>query len=174
MPKLLVLLVLTLQAVAPAAAPPPAPAGPTTSYAIDPTTITLIGGILVTVVGTIMNGVLAIITQIQVKAMNAQQHANTNQLVTVAKDTAVISGHVNSEKTAAQGREAALQQENRLLRDMLTDKATTLAQLQGATPPPPRPGRATDPPPAPLPVEVVNAPTVTIADKLPPPESGPA
>lgn len=44
----------------------------------------------------------------------------------------VIEGHVNSEKTESAGRIALLQNENALLRDMLTDKKTTAALLAQA------------------------------------------
>lgn len=155
----MLLLVLTLVALQ--AAAPVAPVAATdATYRIDPTTITLIGGLIVTIITTIVTGVISIITAVHMKAVAAQQTVNATQLVNVAKDTEAIKGHVNSEKTAATGREAALQQENRLLREMLTDKA---AQLAAVTPAPPRPGRSTDPPPAPLPVEVVNTSPVPVA-----------
>ena len=46
--------------------------------------------------------------------------------------TAKIEGHVNSEKTAAEGRETTLKRENELLREMLTGQKTTAALLAQA------------------------------------------
>jgi hypothetical protein len=46
----------------------------------------------------------------------------------VGKVTA-IEGHVNSEKTAAEGRENTLKRENELLREMLTERKQTAALL---------------------------------------------
>lgn len=43
-----------------------------------------------------------------------------------------IEGHVNSEKTAAEGREAALRKENALLREIMADKKETAALLAQA------------------------------------------
>ena len=140
-------------ALAQTAAQPPPPAPTATTYAIDPTTITLIGGMVVTVITALVSGVVTIIVAIKVNHIGNQQTAASSQLVTVARDTESIKGHVNSEKTAAIGREEKLQQENRMLREMLADKTAALQQAQA---PPPRPGRSTDPPPAPIPVHVVN------------------
>jgi len=133
------------------------------SFQIDPVTITLVGGMLVTIIGTIVTGVVTIINAIRIAAVGTQQVTDGNRLVAVAKDTEAIKGHVNSEKTAATGREAALQQENRLLREMLADKAITtslLAQAAAAR----GPSRSTDVA-SPLPVEVINTPLVVEKQK---------
>lgn len=53
--------------------------------------------------------------------------------VRTAMDTKVILGHVNSEKTAAEGRELALKAENKLLRETLVDLRATAALLAQAS-----------------------------------------
>jgi hypothetical protein len=159
---MLLLLALALQAAA-----PDAPADLT--YRIDPTTITLIGGMIATIIGTLVTGVISIITAMRVNTITAQQAATTSQLLTVAKDTEAIKGHVNSEKTASSGREATLQQENRLLREMLVDKTATAALLAQAAAGS-RQIRATDALATPQLVEVVNtdAAPVPVAPVEPP------
>lgn len=63
---------------------------------------------------------------------------------TIAQKVASIEGHVNSEKTAAEGREATLKVENTLLREMLVEKKQVAALLaQAASHPVPR-ERSTD------------------------------
>lgn len=93
---------------------------------LNPTTITLVGGMIVTIIGVIVTGVLQVINAMRVTA-------NTNQIVAVAKDTEAIKGHVNSEKTASEGRETTLRRENALLREMLTDKKATAGLLAQAS-----------------------------------------
>jgi CheY-like chemotaxis protein len=92
-------------------------------------------------------------------------------LITVMRTgakTDVILGHVNSEKTAAEGRIATLRVENDLLREMLTDKKATAALLAQAVAQrtrelaphlPPEPVVVTQH--EPVKVEVVNNPLVT-------------
>lgn len=48
---------------------------------------------------------------------------------TIVTKVSAIEGHVNSEKTASEGREAALKIENALLREMVNDKKQTAALL---------------------------------------------
>lgn len=52
---------------------------------------------------------------------------------TIAQKVTAIEGHVNSEKTAAEGREAAKDKEIALLREMLNDRKQTAALLAQAT-----------------------------------------
>lgn len=103
------LLALALQITAPEAAAGVVVLGPT---GLSATAITLIIGGIVAIIGAIATAVVTIITA---------WHA-------VASKVSVIEGHVNSEKTAAEGRERTLQHENALLREMLNDRKTT-AQL---------------------------------------------
>ena len=59
---------------------------------------------------------------------------------TIAGKVSAIEGHVNSEKTASEGRENALRQENALLREIIADKKATaglLAQAAATRPPDP-------------------------------------
>lgn len=72
----------------------------------------------------------------------------------------VIVGHVNSEKTAAEGRQAKLEAENVLLRQIIAEKKETAVLLAQATASAPRPlsePGLTDPP-KPLEMEIVNTP----------------
>jgi hypothetical protein len=98
----------------------------------DPVTITIIGGQIVLIIGAIVTGILAVITHLRMTSVKEQQQVTVTRLDTVAADTEAIKGHVNSEKTAAEGRLAALQKENDLLREMLTDKKATAALLAQA------------------------------------------
>jgi hypothetical protein len=152
---------LLLAQAAAAIAPPPAIG----SSGLDPVTITLIGGQVVLIITTLGGVILAIITHLRVTTVKEQQAVNTASIVTVAKDTEAIKGHVNSEKTASEGREVALRQENSLLREMLThekNNASLLAQAaavrtRGEGKPGAGPGTpASDA--GPLKVEVVNTP----------------
>lgn len=56
---------------------------------------------------------------------------------TIAQKVTAIEGHVNSEKTAAEGRERAKDMEIALLREMLTDRKLTAALLAQAASHPP-------------------------------------
>lgn len=103
-----------------------------TAASLDSTTIILIGGQIVLVLGAVVTGIIAIITHLRVGAVSTQQAATTDKLNTVAASTEAIKGHVNSEKTAAEGRETALAQENRLLREMLADAKSTAGLLAQA------------------------------------------
>jgi len=105
----------------------------TAPWSVDPLTITLLGGMIVTVIGALVTGIVSIITAVHMTAVRAQQAVNTASLLTVAKDAEAIKGHVNSEKTAADGREATLQRENALLREMIADKTRSAQLLAQAT-----------------------------------------
>lgn len=94
----------------------------------DPYVIAMIGTQVVIVIGAIASAVVLILNRGQMRVMQDQQAVNAAHIMTVRADTEAIKGHVNSEKTAANGRETTLQKENALLREMLTDKKTT-AQL---------------------------------------------
>jgi len=103
----------------------------------EPLTITLIGGMIVTVIGSIVTGIVAVITALRVTVVSRQQELTRGDLLTVAKDTETIKGHVNSEKTAAEGRETALKMENLLLREQLAQENVTkrlLAQAAALVP----------------------------------------
>jgi len=99
---------------------------------VDPVTITLIGGMVVTVIGAIVTGTVSIITALRVSVVAQQQSTTTTRVDAIAQDTEAIKGHVNSEKTASDGREAALRQEVALLREMLADKKATAGLLAQA------------------------------------------
>jgi hypothetical protein len=94
----------------------------------SPLMITLISGLIVTVIGATVSGIVAVITALRVTAVKEVQNLITPAILDVAKNTETIKGHVNSERTAAEGRELALRRENELLREMLADKKVT-AQL---------------------------------------------
>lgn len=81
---------------------------------IDPTTITLIGAIILNTIAAIAAAIVSVIT--------ATRQAKTDIKVdSVAKSTAQIETSVNSEKAAALGREMALQSLNQMLRDTIED-----------------------------------------------------
>ena len=61
--------------------------------------------------------------------ISKKQTENATRIDGLASDTAAIKGHVNSEKTAADGRQTNLQTENALLREMLAEKANTASLL---------------------------------------------
>lgn len=89
------------------------------------------------------------------KALQLVRHS-VKQNDDLAAVTTKIETNVNSEKTAAQGREAALRKEIDLLREMIAElkrtadlyaqaSATNTALLAQPTVPPPRGARASDP-----------------------------
>ena len=80
----------------------------------------------------IVNIIVALRSTAAVAEIRREQINTATSLFAVAKDTAAIKGHVNSEKTASDGREAALRQENTLLREMLADKKATAGLLAQA------------------------------------------
>jgi len=99
----------------------------------EPLTITLIGGMIVTVIGTIVTGIVTIITALRVTTVTKQQDAAVGALLVVQKDTETIKGHVNSEKTASEGREAQQRMEIQLLREQLADEKVTRRLLAQAS-----------------------------------------
>jgi hypothetical protein len=97
----------------------------------DAATIVLIGGQIILIITSLGGMIIAIITHLRMTAVKEKQTEVSTQLMVVAKDTEAIKGHVNSEKTAAEGREAAKDREIILLREMINDKkssANLLAQ----------------------------------------------
>lgn len=90
----------------------------------DIPTITVIIGGIVTVIGVLGPAVVTIIA-----ALRRVEGITT----TVAVSAAKIEGHVNSEKTAADGRELALRREIELLRELLATQKQTAALLAQAT-----------------------------------------
>lgn len=100
-----------------------------TTTVLTPTDLLL----LIAAVGVVLVNIITALRNKQIlSAVQTQQQVTTESIMTVARDTEAIKGHVNSEKTAAQGREALLQRENHLLREMLTDKSTTARLLAQA------------------------------------------
>lgn len=97
------------------------------------------------VIGAIATAAVTIIRALG--EVRHEQRSNAVRVDSIAKDTEAIKGHVNSEKTAADGRLAAKEQEIQLLREMLADKKVTAALLAQA---------ASHPHLTPVPVEVVN------------------
>jgi hypothetical protein len=97
---------------------------------LDTATITVIGATTVLVIGAIVTGAVTIIRTLG--EVRTKQTETADQLLAVAKDTEAIKGHVNSEKTAADGREMALRQENTLLRQQNTDQKATADLLAQA------------------------------------------
>jgi hypothetical protein len=96
----------------------------------SPLAVSLVTGALVAVIGAFFAGIVSVVTAWR----------------TVANKVAAIEGHVNSEKTAAIGRESTLRAENILLRELVTEQK--LAREQIAKPQLKRPARASDQAPA--------------------------
>jgi hypothetical protein len=90
---------------------------------LDAATISLIVGAIVTIVGAIAAAIVSIIGAVR---------ANTERIAKLAEPVAAILGHVNSEKTAAEGRENTLKTENNLLRERLADQKSTAGLLAQA------------------------------------------
>ncbi len=99
---------------------------------VDPVTITLVGGMIVTIIGSIVTGVVTIITAMRVSSAMVKQAETATKVDALGKDTEAIKGHVNSEKTAAEGREAALRQRIELLQEIIADKKATAGLLAQA------------------------------------------
>jgi len=126
------------------------PAGDSVTPWTSPVTLTLVGGLIVTVITAIAGAIVSIITAIRVTAVQSLTATNTSTVLEVAKSTAKIEGHVNSEKTASEGREHALRKENDLLREMLAERKSTAALLAQSTAISSGAGAATPPtPPSP-------------------------
>jgi len=100
---------------------------------------TIIAG-LVILLPVLAAQIIAIMNAKAIRKEVAEIKAKTQETLTQAT---VIVGHVNSEKTAAEGRESALTNENRLLREMLTEKTQQAALLaQASVRPPAQPAAA--------------------------------
>lgn len=138
---------------------------PTTDYynPYNPVTITLIGGQIVLIITTLGGTILAIITHVrvttvkeQVATVKDQQVVNSVAIGTVVKDTEAIKGHVNSEKTASEGRIETLRRENQLLREHMQDIKSSAEMLAQAVAARPRTSRAGDAPGIPIDSHVQN------------------
>ena len=130
----------------------------------DPLVIGMVGGQAILIIGAIGSAVALILNRATVRELKEQAQMNSANIVTVRADTEAIKGHVNSEKTAAEGRELALRQENVLLREMITEKKLTaqlLAQAVATRGRAPDGSRTSD---TPAKVEVVNTPEVVVTN----------
>lgn len=94
--------------------------------------IVAIGGQLCAIVAAIFAGWNSLAAKRIATEAKAETVAQTLKLDSVAKDTAVVLGHVNSEKSAAEGRLATVKRENELLREMIADKIHTAGLLAQA------------------------------------------
>ncbi len=83
---------------------------------LNPAIIAALAGAAVLVIGSIAGGIVTVITAWR----------------TLAANVAKIEGHVNSEKTAADGREATLRQEIKLLQGQITEQKQREALLAQA------------------------------------------
>ena len=117
-----VLLALLAQVAAP---PPPAVPDPLTLGPYNPIVIGMIGTQICLIIAAIVQGILSVLA-------HGERKDVAIKVDTVARDTEAIKGHVNSEKTAAEGRENALRQENMLLREIIADKKATAGLLAQA------------------------------------------
>lgn len=104
---------------------------------LSPLAIAAYGAAGSVVIGAVAAGIVSIITAWR----------------TIAGKVSAIEGHVNSEKTAAQGRMDALMAENALLREMLGERKLTAALLAQAAAARSRPADVPAPP-APVGLEV--------------------
>lgn len=87
------------------------------------TALTVAAVAFVTAVG------VAIVNIITAAGAARQRQEQTNKIDETLRKTAVIEGHVNSEKTRAAGEIATLQKEVLLLRELMADKKETAALL---------------------------------------------
>lgn len=105
-----------------------------TFSAADIVTILAAVGILA---GVVAQQIINVMNAKAVRDVKAQVSAVDAKADVIAATTAKIDGHVNSEKTASDGREAALRREIELLRESLTDTKATAALLAQAAAQPP-------------------------------------
>lgn len=91
-----------------------------------------IGGQVLVVIAAVFAGIQARDAKRIALETKIETTAQTIKLDTVVTDTAVVKGHVNSEKTAGEGRELALLKENILLREMIAEKKADAALLAQA------------------------------------------
>jgi hypothetical protein len=94
--------------------------------------LTLVAGLIASLIGTLATAVVQVVTAFRVTAVKQATDLNASTLLVVAKDTEAIKGHVNSEKTAAEGKLNTAMRENELLREMLADRKATAALLAQA------------------------------------------
>lgn len=87
------------------------------------TALTVAAVAFVTAVG------VAIVNIITASAAARQRQEQTSKIEETLRKTAVIEGHVNSEKTRAAGEIATLQKEVLLLRELMADKKETASLL---------------------------------------------
>ena len=100
---------------------------------MDPSTITILGGITLSVIAALAAAVVSVINALRISDVREKQTRDAALIDTVARDTETIKGHVNSEKTAAEGREITLRSENQLLREIIADKKNAASLLAQAT-----------------------------------------
>jgi hypothetical protein len=141
---ILLLALLTDPAVVPQAA------GAVSRFS-DPVVIAMIGTQLCLIIAAIVQGTLSILAR-------SDRREAAQKMDSLSKDTEAIKGHVNSEKTASDGREAAARLEIGLLRDQLAHERTNAGLLAHAVA---TRGRGSDAPAEPVMVEVVNVPLET-------------
>jgi hypothetical protein len=94
--------------------------------------IAAIGTQLLLLVAAFFNGWTALSAKRLATDTKAETIAQTAKIDSVVTKAAVIEGHVNSEKSTAEGRENTLKSENALLREMLTDRKSQMALLAQA------------------------------------------
>lgn len=105
---------------------------------MDPSTqstIIIIGAVgaqILVIVAAVFAGMQALAAKKIALETKAETTAQSIKLDNVVTDTAVVKGHVNSEKTAAEGRELTLRKENALLREMILEKKADAALLAQA------------------------------------------
>lgn len=100
---------------------------------MDPNMIILLGGQVLAIIAALAAAGVAIINALRTKDLKQQQDVNVSRLNVVAADTEAIKGHVNSEKTASEGRERLLENENKMLKEMIADKRMTASLLAQAS-----------------------------------------
>lgn len=94
--------------------------------------IGLVGGQIILIIQAFFTARKSHEAVVAVKENTALTAQTMQKVETVAITAAKIDGHVNSEKTASQGRESALVGENTLLRETLEKERTTAALLAQA------------------------------------------
>lgn len=88
------------------------------------TTLAVAAGALVTTVGAVAVKIIAALSDAA-----RQRQAQTDKIDETLRKTAVIEGHVNSEKTRAEGEIAALKTEIAVLRETMADQKEAAALL---------------------------------------------
>ncbi len=88
-----------------------------TTTTLSPLAIAAIGTAGAVLIGAFFAGIVSVITAWR----------------TIAGKVSAIEGHVNSEKTASDGREASLRKENEMLREMIAEQKHVAGLLAQAT-----------------------------------------